>query len=69
MKSVDQIYREAADFKAYASGYLTHLADLLGRLDLERLDHLCQKILKLRQGGKKMILCGNGGSASQRVTL
>ena len=64
MKSVDQIYRDAADFKAYASGYLAHLADLLGGLDLERLDHLCQKILTLRKGGKKMILCGNGGSAS-----
>ena len=64
MKSVDQIYRDATDFKAYASGYLTHLADLLGRLDLDRLDHLCQKILKLRKSGQKIILCGNGGSAS-----
>ena len=64
MKSVDQIYQDASDFKAYASGYLTHLADLLGRLDLEKLDHFCQKILSLRESGQKMILCGNGGSAS-----
>lgn len=64
MKSVDQIYDDAADFKAYASGYLNHVADLLGRLDLEKLDHFHQKILTLRSSGQKLILCGNGGSAS-----
>ena len=64
MKSVDEIYRDSADFKSYASGYLAHLADLLDRLDLERLEHFCQKILAIRQSGQKMILCGNGGSAS-----
>jgi D-sedoheptulose 7-phosphate isomerase len=33
-------------------------------LDLDKLDQFCQQLESLRDRGDKMILCGNGGSAS-----
>ena len=38
MKSVDEIYRNSADFKSFAANYFIHLANLLQLVDLEKLD-------------------------------
>ena len=64
MNSVDEIYRNATNFKSYAAGYFDHLANLLQRVDLEKLEFFSQKILEVQKNGAKMIVCGNGGSAS-----
>jgi len=64
VKSVDTIYNNSGDFKSFATGYLDHLNELLSTLDLEKLDQFCQQLESLRDRGDKMILCGNGGSAS-----
>ena len=64
VKSVDTIYDNSADFKSFATGYLDHLNELLSTLDVEKLDQFCLQLELLRDRGNKMILCGNGGSAS-----
>ena len=64
MNSVDEIYRNTADFKSFAANYFIHLANLLQLVDLEKLELFSQKILEVRKNGAKMIVCGNGGSAS-----
>lgn len=64
MNSLDEIYRNAEDFKSFAANYFTHLANLLQLVDLEKLDLFSKKILEFRENGAKMIVCGNGGSAS-----
>lgn len=63
-KSVDTIYQASIDFKSFASGYLEYFNELLSRLDMVKLDLFYQQLEVLRHRGDKMILCGNGGSAS-----
>lgn len=63
-KSVDTIYQASIDFKSFASGYLEYFNELLSRLDMVKLDQFYQQLEVLRHRGDKMILCGNGGSAS-----
>src|SRR5262245_56038641 len=49
---------------AFTKNYLTQLADLLPRLNVEKLAQAIQDMRACRDAGKTIYICGNGGSAS-----
>src|SRR5438309_1364757 len=49
---------------AYASGYLTKLTGLLGRLDPQQVETVGRLLHRARAEGRQVFLMGNGGSAA-----
>ncbi|NCO39686.1 MAG: phosphoheptose isomerase [Armatimonadetes bacterium CG_4_10_14_3_um_filter_66_18] len=49
---------------SYATDYLMKLRTALDSLDAERIDAFCEIVAKVRDEGRQLFVCGNGGSSA-----
>ena len=48
---------------AFMQGYLQEVADIAGQLDVQMIDRMIERLVRLREEGGRLFLCGVGGSA------
>lgn len=61
---LDSLYKKSTEFGSYARGYLTHLSDLLQRLDTVQMQKFVDHLIHAREADKRIFFIGNGGSAA-----
>jgi len=65
MNRLDALFElHAADPSAFAIGYLTHLIDVLKRLDVRAIGRVMTALDECRRRGAHIYFIGNGGSAA-----
>jgi len=63
MNHLKQIFDQSNTASEYAKAYLSHLTQLLERIDTKKIDEIINLIYKARRDNKTIYLIGNGGSA------
>lgn len=64
MNEIEKLCDQHPEPASFASGYLTHLIDVINRLDRNEIAAFIETLIKAREGGRRIFFVGNGGSAS-----
>lgn len=64
MKTIDELFIEAADAAAFARGYVAQVGSLLQLLDAVAVGRVADILLRARAARSTVFLAGNGGSAA-----
>lgn len=64
MNAIDEIFAKSATPEPFAKAYAGYLADLLKSLDFSKIAEFMEVVLEAREGGHRIFLIGNGGSAA-----
>ena len=64
MKTVDELFVEAADAAGFARGYASEVASLLHLLDAAAVGRVADILMRARSARSTVFLAGNGGSAA-----
>jgi len=65
MTAAASIYQRAnGDPRAFSAAYFTHLAGVLGQLDLSSVADVFERLDQARRDGRTVFVVGNGGSAA-----
>jgi len=61
---IESLYEERPQPAAYARGYLSYLAEVLGKLDERAVAAFIETLVQARERGAQIFFIGNGGSAA-----
>ena len=64
MNNVEKVFSESGSCAAYAKGYLSYLAGLFSRADLDAVARFADLLEEARAAGRQIFFLGNGGSAA-----
>lgn len=64
MNNVERLFAESGSCADYARGYLSYLAGLFGRVDLNAVARFAELLEEARDAGRQVFFLGNGGSAA-----
>ena len=67
--AVERAFHAADGPSAFAKGYLDHLRDVLGRIDVAAVDSVVEALLAARAEDRTIFVLGNGGSAATAAHL
>lgn len=64
MNRVESLYQERQKPAAFARGYFSYLAEILGQMDEDSVAAFIETLLDARERGARIFFIGNGGSAA-----